>query len=499
MDYSSLDFSKLHSAEIYNLAKNLNINLSTPFDRDQLISQLNGLQPDSFTPAFQSLVLFSNAPTVTAPNKYSLDMFDDLDLLTINSFLALYNISTSDNDVNFLNIAILCRVLLYSNLIVDQDVNVVSDPNFFYWYSLELSALKDEAFKRCIRGNSRSELVRKIIMPAKYDVPFPFFSNTMGSVDVKFDLLRNYKPVVSRAKYYINGYYPPDSSGKPIFRPKFDPKFKNMYLSTISPEGLYDMFDDITNAFTERARMNAKRIDKPCSPMQYWQTNSDWVTSQASATNVTPRDIIWDDVKEATQFKPSWVKFIMQSIFFNDRKGLKGKKFLDISAGWGDRLVSAISMEMSYMGYDPNTDLKEGHQRIISELSHKSPGQSYEIRYEPFETAYLPETDYDVVFTSPPFFELEIYTDQSNQSVSRYPEYETWLTNFLFTALLKAWSSLKKGGFLAIHISDTFMYQPTKPMNDFLKCLPKSKYVGVLGVAGQAKKYRPVWVFQKSL
>ena len=62
---------------------------------------------------------------------------------------------------------------------------------------------------------------------------------------------------------------------------------------------------------------------------------------------------------------------------------------------------------------------------------------------------------FDLVFTSPPFFDFEVYTDLPGQSIQgANNKLQTWLVNFLFVALSKAWDRLEPGGHIAIHITD---------------------------------------------
>ena len=39
---------------------------------------------------------------------------------------------------------------------------------------------------------------------------------------------------------------------------------------------------------------------------------------------------------------------------------------------------------------------------------------------------------YNILYTSPPFFDLEIYSNEETQSNNRYKELDTWLDKFLF-------------------------------------------------------------------
>jgi hypothetical protein len=148
------------------------------------------------------------------------------------------------------------------------------------------------------------------------------------------------------------------------------------------------------------------------------------------------------------------------------------------------------------VGYDPNTLLQPAYEKIIETLSF-NPKQTYVVNNEPFETAVLADNDFDIVFTSPPFFDLEQYSDEETQSIKRYPRYDDWLQYFLFASLRNAFNALKPNGYLAVHISDNMSYQPCQPMIDFVKQELDSTYLGVIGLAGERKKYRPVWVWQK--
>jgi len=184
---------------------------------------------------------------------------------------------------------------------------------------------------------------------------------------------------------------------------------------------------------------------------------------------------------------------------------LNGKRYLDFSAGWGDRLVGAIAKQVElYVGVDPNTDLKEGHDAIISTLAadEYDARQRYRIVYQPFQKAILPEDakDFDLVFTSPPYFDFEIYTKKTTgQSIDDYPDFEQWLISFLLASIRKAWSLLKVGGHLAIHIADTREARCCEIMNLFILAkLKNAVYEGVIASRGMADRPRPIWVFRKA-
>jgi hypothetical protein len=173
---------------------------------------------------------------------------------------------------------------------------------------------------------------------------------------------------------------------------------------------------------------------------------------------------------------------------------------LDFSAGWGDRLLGAMGAGVDqYVGVDPNVGLRPGHSEIIATLGD-SDYDRFRVIYSPFQLADIPESigQFDLVFTSPPYFDFEIYTNMPGQSVDDFPGYEDWVTRFLLVCLKKSWARLSDGGHLAIHITDTRDAPCCEIMNLFIQAiLPRSFYRGVLASRGLADIARPIWVWKK--
>lgn len=143
---------------------------------------------------------------------------------------------------------------------------------------------------------------------------------------------------------------------------------------------------------------------------------------------------------------------------------------LDFSAGWGDRLVGAIAGDVKlYCGVDPNTGLQQGHSEIINTFA-KGNTDRFKIIYSPFQTAVLPEgVTFDLVFTSPPYFDFEIYTERDGQSVKDFPYLQDWIVKFLLESIHKAWQRLDTGGHLAIHLTDFRDMKVCEVMNLFIQ------------------------------
>ena len=206
----------------------------------------------------------------------------------------------------------------------------------------------------------------------------------------------------------------------------------------------------------------------------------------------------------ASQFRPSAAKVIYQ--LFNS------ENVLDFSTGWGDRLNAFLSCDntKSYFGIDPNKSLYEGYGKQIEEYNTD---KIVNINCAGAEDVVISEDSFDTVFTSPPYFNIERYTQEENQSWKKFKKLDQWLEGFLFPVLDKSWKGLKNGGTMVINISDVYSNHTINkicdPMNDYLSSLTGSQYGGTIGLR-MAKRpnskastkegifTEPMWVWSKS-
>jgi hypothetical protein len=190
---------------------------------------------------------------------------------------------------------------------------------------------------------------------------------------------------------------------------------------------------------------------------------------------------------EVTYFRISRARNLLRAVAGD----VKGKRILDMSAGWGDRLIAALQLGAIYTGVDPSSAMAQVYANILQ--AYPSNGSS--VTTVPFEDFVVPEK-YHVAFSSPPYYDVEIYNDETTQSIERYPSYETWMCDFLLPCLAKMVESLLLGGYLILHLGDT----KSVPLAEasvlyLLQAIPTLRYIGVIGV-GNEKVSRPVWIFQ---
>ena len=233
----------------------------------------------------------------------------------------------------------------------------------------------------------------------------------------------------------------------------------------------------------------------------------------------------------ASQFKPSIAKAFYD--YF------KSENVLDFSAGWGDRLAGFYCGETTkhYVGIDPNT---LNHPNYKKQVEFYKKNQTFFEEPKEVDLICSPAEDveftkyhnfFDTIFTSPPYFDVERYSDEDTQSWVRYKTIDDWNKNFLQKTLGNIIPTLKEGGILAVNIADVYSakdkdyFEICNPMNEFLESRGLT-YYGCIGMemtkrfnsggAGNAKSEyfdehlkektkdtkdvafgEPIWIFKK--
>ena len=190
-----------------------------------------------------------------------------------------------------------------------------------------------------------------------------------------------------------------------------------------------------------------------------------------------------------SQFKPNVAK-AMYDLF-------KAKNIMDFSMGWGDRLAgfyASMNTEL-YVGVDPR---KENHpiyrkqaDYYDSLLTMFETPKKVDFYCEAAEDFYYDGYDdtFDIIFTSPPYFNIERYGNDDNQSWVRYKDIDSWNNQFLQKSLDNMLTTLKSGGKLCVNISDVNAVSKGKkwlkicdPMNEFIDEYGDMEYKGCIGM-----------------
>ena len=128
---------------------------------------------------------------------------------------------------------------------------------------------------------------------------------------------------------------------------------------------------------------------------------------------------------------------------------------LDFSAGYGGRLLGCMTLPRHYVGIDPCSHQVEGLNRTIDCVKGRLPGTASIIQAcAEEEMDNLARNSVDLVFSSPPYFNHERYSEEPTQSYIRYPTYQEWKARFLRQVIKASHRVLKHRGFLVLNVAD---------------------------------------------
>jgi 16S rRNA G966 N2-methylase RsmD len=332
-------------------------------------------------------------------------------------------------------------------------------------------------------GGNNETLTEKIL---KLDYPYKKYSMEIENVLSRFHRLKEYRPPLVKRRANIFSL--------PRGTPEKYIKFDNMYLYILVKEEDYDLYDNISDYFQEQERVKCKRFDQKISSYEYWQQNKiDIIKKVDELTIHNVREELYKLWYECTSFRPSL--FVGFWKIFSKERSIK--KVLDISMGWGDRLIGALATDIElYVGTDPNTKLFDGYKRIIEAFNGKNKAICIN---SGFENANVEEYGpYDLVFSSPPYFNLETYSDEITQSTHNR-DLEAWYKEWLIPSLKKALNNLFTGGIMIININNIRGYtdytiRMVKEISGhgvkYRGCIPQ--WSGI-----KNKSAQPFWIFEK--
>jgi hypothetical protein len=244
----------------------------------------------------------------------------------------------------------------------------------------------------------------------------------------------------------------------------------------------------------------------------------------------------------AVNFPPLTAKYLYQR-FTNHIKEQKQINIYDPSSGWGGRILGALSVDdrnLHYIGNDPNTENyiaeigKTRYEYLAEFFNSRIPGAAnpfwgHKNTYEIYRTGseIISEEpgfqkwkgQLDFIFTSPPYFDRERYSDDETQSFKKFSNYESWRDGFLRPTLTTAYEWLRNDRYILWNIADIKIGKSFYPLEqDSIDILTElgmeyqgkikmtmSPMTGVdlsnvknsMKINGEFYKYEPIFIFYK--
>jgi SAM-dependent methyltransferase len=129
----------------------------------------------------------------------------------------------------------------------------------------------------------------------------------------------------------------------------------------------------------------------------------------------------------------------------------------DYSAGYGGRLlgIATAKMRYNYTGIDPNTETFN-HLNYLNSLILTATGNNSTV-VQAVSEEYQPH-DMDMAFSSPPYFNLEKYSDEPTQCMVRYTTLDDWFEGYVVPTMKNIHRGLNNDGIFATNIADYKSY-----------------------------------------
>ena len=159
---------------------------------------------------------------------------------------------------------------------------------------------------------------------------------------------------------------------------------------------------------------------------------------------------IYTGVQGVSNFRPTAAACIYNRF-------ARGGAVWDMSGGWGGRLLGAIAGAITggvntYIATEPCHETRLGLQAMAHDFAEKRIW--YDIVESGSEVFRPQKNSLDLCFTSPPYFDLEKYSNEPTQSYVKFNTKEAWIDGFLRPTFNNCHYGLKKDGYMLINIAD---------------------------------------------
>jgi len=363
----------------------------------------------------------------------------------------------------------------------------------------------------------------KIYCVSNLFLPFARFNTPRKIIDDAFVRLINFDPQYDSDPYSVAKIHT-----------KFT--FENEYISIHYPK---DKSQICVDYFQEEVRMACHRKNKN-SHWQYYKKKYGLNFGTADYEKYDKLQIeIWNNYYSCTEIFPEMLAGLIKILRI---RGYSVKDVLDMSAGRGSRLTAAISVPeiKSYLGTDPNAFSHDWYRtqanyycdlfnrniddkmienirrdyrglkiyerkdinydfifnNLTKESLVKNP-DNFRVIQSGFETAEIGDSKYDIMFSSPPYFDTEIYSNDAQQSINTYNTLESWINDFMLVSMEKIIRCLRPGGLMCINITNSSVSEMDW-VNPLLSFKSGCNYIGCIGfVKKHSAMAQPVFIWQK--
>jgi hypothetical protein len=161
-------------------------------------------------------------------------------------------------------------------------------------------------------------------------------------------------------------------------------------------------------------------------------------------------------------YRPHFSKQIIE------RTGLATGILFDPCAGWGGRMLGTLAAGWRYRACEPYSDTYTNLHRMLAWLQGVNPtALDAKLYQQPVETFDIGSVGpVDVVLTSPPYFNLEVYSKDLGQSYNQHVTYDAWRDHWFVPLINRCLDNLKHEGISAWNVMNFRRYDLVQDLVD---------------------------------
>ena len=166
---------------------------------------------------------------------------------------------------------------------------------------------------------------------------------------------------------------------------------------------------------------------------------------------------------------------------------------LDPTMGWGGRLIGACALNLpKYIGIDSNQYLSEPYRQMMDFVMNKTETK-IEVFFQDALTVDYNQLQYDMVFTSPPYYNIEIYR-KVDKETSDMDSKEKWNTEFYKPLFQKTWENMQTPGYYCLNIPSEIYEECCVPiLGKYTRKIALKKQTRKKSAANQYSEYIYIW------
>lgn len=343
-------------------------------------------------------------------------------------------------------------------------------------------------YLRDLLSNKRVDFNKQISFPYK-----KYYLN-VHQLNAYFNKLILCKPIIDNDKYEFS------KKTLHLKSPYFQDNKENITFIQL-PE--YNIWNDMLDYYIEKVRIKCKPKFGRKNAYEMWQKKYVWINDYKNFMKNKDYKSNDDLLKYTNEFiydKSTYCNHFRPSIMKNILDYFKPSSVLDFSSGWGGRLAGCLSEQSvtKYIGIDPNTELFSCYDEIINQFNiQKKECIMINDMAENVDMSKLGNVD--LIFTSPPYFDYEVYTQNDTQSIVKHKGLKQWIKHFLLPVITNCWTILNYNGHMILSIEDTDTDSYVEFMNMYInEKLPDASYIGTYAYRYiNSKSHRPLFVWKK--